>query len=80
MAGRTAFIVVAAVVTTTTTAAAAAVAKVVEEAAGAAVVAVVLKQCRMKGYWLVGWMLNAPATCKCISGTDLLRQFHVLPH
>ena len=29
---------------------------------------------------LVGWMLNVPATCKCISGTDLLRQFYVLPH
>ena len=26
------------------------------------------------------WMLNVPATCKCISGTGLLRQFHVLPH
>ena len=26
------------------------------------------------------WLLNAPATCKCISGTDLLRQFYVLPH
>ena len=25
-------------------------------------------------------LLNAPATCKCISGTDLLRQFYVLPH
>ena len=29
---------------------------------------------------LVGWLLNVPATCKCISGTDLLRQFYVLPH
>ena len=28
----------------------------------------------------VGWLLNVPATCKCISGTDLLRQFYVLPH
>ena len=26
------------------------------------------------------WLLNAPATCECISGTDLLRQFYVLPH
>ena len=26
------------------------------------------------------WLLNVPATCKCISGTDLLRQFYVLPH
>ena len=29
---------------------------------------------------LVGWLLNVPATCKCISGTDLLRQFYVWPH
>ena len=29
---------------------------------------------------LVGWLLNVPATCECISGTDLLRQLHVLPH
>ena len=29
---------------------------------------------------LVGWLLNVPATCECISGTDLLRQFDVLPH
>ena len=28
----------------------------------------------------VGWLLNVPATCKCIPGTDLLRQFYVLPH
>ena len=28
----------------------------------------------------VGWLLNVPATCECISGTDLHRQFHVLPH
>ena len=26
------------------------------------------------------WLLNVSATCKCISGTDLLRQFYVLPH
>ena len=26
------------------------------------------------------WLLNVPATCECISGTDLLRQFCVLPH
>ena len=25
-------------------------------------------------------LLNVPATCECISGTDLLRQFYVLPH
>ena len=31
--------------------------------------------------WLVvGWLLNVPATGWCISGTDLLRQFDVLPH
>ena len=28
----------------------------------------------------VFWLLNVPATCKCISGTNLLRQFYVLPH
>ena len=28
----------------------------------------------------VGWLLNVPTTCQCISGTDLLRQFYVLPH
>ena len=27
----------------------------------------------------VCWLLNAQATCKSISGTDLLRQFYVLP-
>ena len=26
------------------------------------------------------WLLNVPATCECISGMDLLRQFYVLPH
>ena len=30
--------------------------------------------------WFVGWLLNVPATCLCISGTDLHRQFYVLPH
>ena len=29
---------------------------------------------------VVCWLLNVPATCKCISGTDLPRQFYVLPH
>ena len=29
---------------------------------------------------IVCWLLNVPATCECISGTDLLRQFYVLPH
>ena len=28
----------------------------------------------------VCWLLIVPATCECISGTDLLRQFYVLPH
>ena len=28
----------------------------------------------------VCWSLNVPATCECISGTDLHRQFYVLPH
>ena len=29
---------------------------------------------------VVCWLLNVPATCECISGTDLLRQFYALPH
>ena len=29
---------------------------------------------------VVGWVLNVPATCECISGTDLLRQYCVLPN
>ena len=28
----------------------------------------------------VGWLLYVPATCKCISGTDLLRRVYILPH
>ena len=28
----------------------------------------------------VCWLLNVPATCGCMSGTDLHRQFYVLPH
>ena len=28
----------------------------------------------------VCWLLNVPATCECISGTDLHRQFYMLPH
>ena len=27
----------------------------------------------------VCWLLDVLATCQCISGTDLLRQFYVLP-
>ena len=30
--------------------------------------------------WLVACLLNVPATCECISGTDLFRQIYVLPH
>ena len=30
--------------------------------------------------FVVCWLLNVPATGYCISGTDLLRQFDVLPH
>ena len=26
------------------------------------------------------WLLIVPATCECISGTDLHTQFYVLPH
>ena len=29
---------------------------------------------------IVCWLLNVPATGLCISGTDLLRQFYMLPH
>ena len=29
---------------------------------------------------LVACLLNVPATCECISGTDVLRQFYMLPH
>ena len=29
---------------------------------------------------LVGCLINVPATCECISGTDLLRKVYVLPH
>ena len=43
--------------------------------------------CRSQRGWcaqcdsnLFCWLLNVPATCGCISGTDLLRQFYVLPH
>ena len=28
---------------------------------------------------VVCWLLNIPATCLCISGANLLRQFYVLP-
>ena len=36
---------------------------------------------RFFGYSLfVCWLLNVPATCECISGTNLHRQFYVLPH
>ena len=29
---------------------------------------------------LVACLLGVSATCECISGMDLLRQFYVLPH
>ena len=29
--------------------------------------------------FVVCWLLNVQATCKCILGTDLFRQFYVLP-
>ena len=35
---------------------------------------------RLSCCWLVTCLLNVPATCECISRTDLLRQFYVLPH
>ena len=35
---------------------------------------------RLGLFVVVCWLLNVPATCGCISGTDLLRQFDVLPH
>ena len=38
------------------------------------------EDCRKKDRMFVCWLLNVPATCECISGTDLLRQFYVLPH
>ena len=31
-------------------------------------------------FLFVGRLFNVPATCMWISGTDLLRQFYVLPH
>ena len=34
----------------------------------------------LSGGLFVGCLLNVPATCKCISGTNLHRQFDVLPH
>ena len=33
-----------------------------------------------KGSVGICWMLYVPATCLCISGTDLLRQAYALPH
>ena len=34
----------------------------------------------LKNRFVDCWLLNVPATCKCISGTDLRRQFYMLPH
>ena len=36
--------------------------------------------CRASAGLFVSLLLNVPATCECISGTDLHRQFYVLPH
>ena len=33
------------------------------------------KSMRGRGRRFVCWLLNVPAACECISGTDLLRQF-----
>ena len=33
-----------------------------------------------EGIVVVCWLINVPATCKCISGTELLRQLYVPPH
>ena len=38
------------------------------------------KHCLSAECVVVCWLLNVPATCLCISGTDLLRQVYVLPH
>ena len=35
---------------------------------------------RKKFVVVVSWLLKVPATCECISGTDLLGRFYVLPH
>ena len=37
-------------------------------------------QCMSALLFVVCWLLNVTATCKYISGTDLLGQFYVLPH
>ena len=36
--------------------------------------------CTSHNCLFIAWLLNVPATGECISGTDLLRQFYVLPH
>ena len=38
------------------------------------------KVAELCGFVVVCWLLYVPATRSCISGTNLLRQFHVLPH
>ena len=35
---------------------------------------------RARLLFVCGWLLNVPATCECISGTDLRRPFYVLPY
>ena len=39
-----------------------------------------VKLLRFKGSLFVGWLLNVRAIYECISETNLLRQFYVLPH
>ena len=40
----------------------------------------ILRRCKLWSGGLVGWLFIVPATCYCVSGKDLLRQFYVLPH
>ena len=58
---------------------------VVEEGEGGEAAATVVIHVVVVGggggcFVFVGWLLIVPATCECISGTDLHRQFDVLPH
>ena len=38
------------------------------------------QKCKERFVCFVCWLLIVPATCQCISGTDLHKQFYVLPH
>ena len=40
----------------------------------------VVEHCLLVDGLFVCWLFNVPATCECVSGADLLRQFYVLPH